>query len=166
MSARNSAATQVAQHELLITRIFDAPRELVFQAWTKPEHQARWMGPKDFTVPSCKMDFRIGGAYRTCIISPDGSEYWMRGIYREIVEPERIVFTFSWEEEGERGMETLVTLIFTEHEGKTKLKFRQTPFQSIAERDSHSEGWNECFDRLAAFVTSETILVNRARRLS
>ena len=107
-----------AQHEVVITRAFDAPRALVFKAWSAPEHMVRWLGPKNFTAPHCTMDFRVGGAYRACICSPEGKEYWMRGIYREIVEPERIVFTFSWEEEGERGRENLVTVTFAEQGGK------------------------------------------------
>lgn len=155
MAATASATRPSAQHELVITRTFDAPRALVFTAWSKAEHAVRWFGPRNFTVPQCKMDFRVGGAYRACICSPDGQEYWMRGIYREIVKPERIVFTFSWEEEGERGRENLVTVTFAEQDGKTRMTFRQAFFESISERDSHNEGWSECFDRLAQFLAGE-----------
>ncbi len=77
----------------------------------------------------------------------------MQGVYREIVEPDRIVFTFAWEDEkGEPGHETLVTVTFAEHDGKTKLTFHQAVFESIADRDSHREGWSECFDRLEAYL--------------
>ena len=77
----------------------------------------------------------------------------MRGVYREIVEPDRIVFTFAWEDEkGDPGHETLVTVTFAEHDGKTKLTFHQAVFESIAVRDSHREGWSECFDRLEAHL--------------
>ena len=155
MAATATATNAMAQHELVITRTFDAPRALVFTAWSKAEHAVRWFGPKNFTVPHCKMDFRVGGAYRACICSPDGQEYWMRGIYREIVEPERIVFTFAWEEEGERGRENLVTVTFAEQDGKTRMIFRQAFFESVSERDSHNEGWSECFDRLAQFLAGE-----------
>jgi uncharacterized protein YndB with AHSA1/START domain len=155
MTATASATRPSAQHELVITRTFDAPRALVFTAWSKAEHAVRWFGPRNFTVPQCKMDFRVGGAYRACICSPDGQEYWMRGIYREIVKPERIVFTFSWEEEGERGRENLVTVTFAELDGKTRMTFRQAFFESVSERDSHNEGWSECFDRLAQFLAGE-----------
>jgi uncharacterized protein YndB with AHSA1/START domain len=155
MPATANATNAPAQHELVITRIFDAPRALVFRAWSVPEHVVRWLGPKDFTAPSCIMDFRPGGAYRACIRSAEGKEYWMRGIYREIVEPERIMFTFSWEEEGERGRENLVTVTFSEQSGKTRMTFRQAFFESISERDSHNEGWTECFDRLAQFLAGE-----------
>ncbi|MGH6892425.1 MAG: SRPBCC domain-containing protein [Dongiaceae bacterium] len=152
MAAAHSATKAPAKHELIITRVFDAPRSLVFKAWTKPEHLVRWLGPRDFTAPSVKMDFRPGGAYRHCIRSPEGKEYWMRGVYREIVEPERIAFTFSWEEEGERGRENMITVTFADHNGKTKLTFRQAFFESVEQRDSHHGGWSECLDRLAAYV--------------
>lgn len=155
MAATANATNAKPQHELVITRTFDAPRRLVFRAWTRPEHMVRWLGPKDFTAPSCTMDFRPGGAYRACIRSPDGKDYWMRGIYREIVEPERLIFTFAWEEEGERGRETLITVTFGEQGEKTRMTFRHAFFESVEERDSHHEGWSECLDRLAQFLAGE-----------
>jgi uncharacterized protein YndB with AHSA1/START domain len=116
----------------------------------------RWLGPKDWTAPSCTMDFRPGGAYRACIRSPSGNENWMRGIYREIVEPERLVFTFSWEnKEGELGRENLVTITFAEQGGKTRMIFRQAFFETIENRDSHHGGWSECFDRLGQYLAGE-----------
>lgn len=152
-SARSSAARRPADDELLVTREFAAPRGLVFEAWSAAEHQVEWLGPKDFTVESCQVDFRVGGQYRACIRSPEGKDYWMRGTYREIVPPERLVFTFAWEEPGERGLETLVTIDFDAlAAGRTRMTFRQAPFQSLSERDGHTTGWTECFDRLEAFV--------------
>ncbi len=155
MPATAPATNPTAQHELVITRTFDAPRTLVFKAWSAAEHMVRWLGPKDYTAPHCTMDFRVGGAYRACIRSPEGKEYWMRGIYREIVAPERIVFTFSWEEEGERGRENLVTITFAEQGNKTRMTFRQAFFESVSERDSHNGGWTSCFDRLAQYLAGE-----------
>lgn len=146
--AQYRPATVPAQ-VLEICRVLDAPRILVFKAWTSPEHLARWWGPKDFSAPSLSMDFRPGGTYRHAIRSADGSDYWMRGVYQEIVEPERIVFTFTWEDETPQP-ETLVTVTFQEHDGKTRLTFRQEPFATIEERDSHASGWSECLDRLQA----------------
>jgi uncharacterized protein YndB with AHSA1/START domain len=124
MTPRNSPIAEPAERVLVITRVFDAPRSLVFKVWTQPEHLVRWWGPRGFTTPSCKMDVRAGGAYRTCIRSPEGKDYWMRGVYREIVEPDRLVFTFAWEvEEGQPGHETLVTVTFrrTRREDETHL---------------------------------------------
>lgn len=149
--ARNEPVA--ASYALEISRFFNAPRSLVFRAWTSPEHLARWWGPKDFSAPSLSMDFRPGGKYRHAIRSAEGTEYWMRGVYREIVEPERIVFTFAWEEEASQPTtETLVTVTFEEHGGKTRLTFRQEPFDSVQQRDSHAEGWGECLDRLLAHL--------------
>jgi uncharacterized protein YndB with AHSA1/START domain len=155
MAVASNANQATAQHELVITRTFDAPRNLVFKAWTAPEHMVRWLGPHNFTAPSCKMDFRPGGAYRACICAPDGKEYWMRGIYREIVEPERLIFTFSWEEDGERGRETMITITFGEQGDKTRMTFRQAFFETVENRDSHHGGWTECFERLAQFLANE-----------
>ncbi|MFC6488875.1 SRPBCC family protein [Nitratireductor sp. GCM10026969] len=136
---------------LTLTRMFDAPRTLVFRVWTAPEHLARWWGPKDFSVPSIKTDFREGGAWRSCIRSPEGRDYWAHGTYREIVTPERILFTFTWEEED--AIDTLVTVTFEEvDDGRTKLTFHQAPFTSTEARDGHAEGWGECLDRLGGYI--------------
>jgi uncharacterized protein YndB with AHSA1/START domain len=152
---RNDTSAETTDRELAITRIFDAPRDLVFRVWTRPEHLVRWWGPRDFTTPSCKMDLRPGGAYRTCIRSPRGTELWMQGVYREVVEPERLVLTFAWEDEaGRPGHETLVTVTFADHGGKTKLTFRQAVFESVADRDSHRAGWSAFLDRLAQYLAS------------
>jgi uncharacterized protein YndB with AHSA1/START domain len=142
--------------ELSITRVFDAPPSLVFKVWTSREHLLRWWGPRDFTTQSFDMDFRPGGAWRACIRSPNGKDHIMRGVYREIVEPQRIVFTFAWEHNGKPGHQTLVTVTFTEHHGKTRLTFHQATFESIADRDSHLGGWGELLDRLAAYLAGAT----------
>jgi uncharacterized protein YndB with AHSA1/START domain len=152
MTARNSAATTPRpQHELVITRIFDAPRRLVFKVWSQPEHLVRWWGPRGFTTPSLAVDVRPGGRFRTCIRSAEGRDSWMSGVYREVVEPERLVFTFAWEKDGERGHETLVTVTFAEQGGKTELTFHQAVFETVEDRDSHEDGWSQCLDRLAAY---------------
>ena len=154
MVTKNSEATATSEGELTITRIFDAPRSLVFKVWTEREHLMRWCGPRDFTIPFSEADFRPGGAYRTCLRSPEGKDYWLQGVYREIVEPERLVFTHAWEDEdGKPKHETLVTVTFAEHDGKTKLSFHQAIFKSTEARDSHLEGWSECLDRLADYLS-------------
>jgi uncharacterized protein YndB with AHSA1/START domain len=156
MATEASQAAEPADRVLEITRVFDAPRELVFRLWTAPEHLVRWWGPKDFTTPSCKMDVQPGGAYRTCIRSPEGKDHWMQGVYREVAPPERLVFTFAWDQEdGRPGHETLVTITFAEQDGKTRLTFRQGIFETTADRDSHHEGWSECLDRLATYLTQQ-----------
>lgn len=149
-----SGAASITGRELTITRVFDAPRWLVFRAWTDPEQLARWWGPAGFTAPSVTMDVRPGGAWRTYIGSESGDiERWMHGVYREIDEPDRLVFTFAWEEpDGTLGNETLVTVTFADHGDKTEMIFHQAVFTSTEERDSHHEGWSECFDDLATYL--------------
>jgi len=141
--------TPSATRELIITRVFDAPRSVVFKAWSDARHARNWWGPKDYPATLVEMDVRPGGAWRACLRSSEtGKELWHRGVFREVVEPARIVFTFAWDEEGERGLETVVTVTFAEQDGKTLLTFRQAPFQSIEERDGHQGGWSSAFDRL------------------
>ena len=153
MAERSSAAIESTERELVITRVLDAPRRLVFKAWTEPERVVRWWGPQGFTMPSCKMDVRPGGAFRFCMRSPDGTDHWLQGVYREIAEPERLVLTWAWEDaEGKPGHETLVTVSFAEHGAKTKLTLHQAVFESITARDSHQGGWTSSLDRLAEYV--------------
>lgn len=140
-------------HELSITRTFDAPAMLVFQIWAEREHMQQWLGPRGFTCTSLELDFRPGGAWRGCIESEQYGASWMGGVYREIVPGQRLVFTFAWEESpGRPGVETLVTVTFVEHEGKTTQTFHQVPFASVESRDSHIDGWGECFGRQQRYV--------------
>jgi len=145
----NAAAKPSSENELVITRVFNAPRELVFKVWTDPQHFGRWFGPKEYPAADVNIDVRPGGAWRAHLKSI-GSEpdLWVGGVYREIVAPERLVFTFAWEEEGERGLETVVTMTFEKQGAKTRLTMRQAPFQSAEQRDGHNYGWNSAFDRL------------------
>ena len=154
MAARSNAATESAERELLITRVFNAHRSLVFKAWTEPQHLVHWWGPQGFTLPSCTMDLRPGGSYRFCMRSPEGVDHWLQGIYREIMEPERLVFTYAFEDAtGKPGHETLVTVTFAELGEKTKLTVHQAVFESVTVRDEHVRGWTEALDRLAGYLT-------------
>jgi len=129
----------------------------VFSVWTKPEHLARWWGPKDFTLPFCEQDFRTGGKYRLCMRSPEGIDYWLQGVYREIVEPERIVFTWDRAEtEGAPGAGTIVTVTFAEQGEKTLLTLHQAIFQSVDDCNAHQGGWSQCLDRLVQYVESSS----------
>jgi len=153
MVARDSAAAQSAERELVITRVFDAPPRLVFKAWTEPERLIRWWGPQGFTMPSCEMDVRPGGAFRFRMRGPDGTDHRLQGVYREIVEPERLVCTWTWvDAEGKPGHETLLTVHFAEQGGKTKLTLHQAIFESVTARDGHQDGWASSLDRLAAHL--------------
>ena len=142
-----------SERTLTITRLFKAPRALVFKAWTTPEHLAHWSGPQGFTTPHHSMDLRPGGAYRACLRAPDGSEHWVQGVYREIAAPERLVFTHAWEDaNGHPGHQTLVTVTFAEHDGQTMMTFHQAEFDSAESRDGHEGGWSSSFERLAAYL--------------
>lgn len=149
MTAKNEILNKPATRELVITRVFNAPRELVFKLWTDPDHVKNWWGPKAHPSVEMKMVVRPGGTWRACLQSVEtGEKLWHKGVFREVIKPERIVFTFAWEEEGERGLETIVTITFAEQNGKTQMTFHQAPFQSVGERDGHQGGWRSCFDRL------------------
>ena len=149
------------EKELVITRIFDAPRELVWKAWTDPEHLMRWWGPKDFTSPSCKMDFRVGGKFIFCMRSKNGNNIWSTGIYKEIIPYERIIFTDCFADEkgnvvpathygmsGDIPLEMKITITFEEYEGKTKMTVKHAGLPA-GEFEGANIGWNESLDKLA-----------------
>jgi uncharacterized protein YndB with AHSA1/START domain len=155
MTAATTSDGARGERELTLTRVFDAPRPIVFKAWVEPDQLALWWGPKGFTTIAYDMDIRPGGAFRFCMRSPQGTDYWKRGVYREIVEPERLVFTFAWEEEdGRPGHETLITVTFVERAGKTELTLHQAVFDTVAARDSHRVGWTSCFERFAEYLAN------------
>ncbi len=130
MIATARLATSMPDHELVITRVLDAPRSLVFKAWAEADHAARWWGPQGFTTLSCQMDVRPGGTWYRRMRAPDGALICKRGVYHEVVAPERLVFTYADENaDGTSGHETLVTVSFAEHGGKTRLTLRQTGFE-------------------------------------
>lgn len=139
--------------EIELTRVFDAPRRLVFEAHSKPEHLRRWWGRKDSTLTVCDMDFRPGGRWRYVMRKASGQEYAFRGEYLEIVPPERLVQTFEFEGSPDVGVETL---IFSEKDGKTILT-TTSKFDSREQRDGVIEsgmevGAAELYDRLEAHL--------------
>ena len=142
--------TETASLELNITRIFDAPRDVVFRAWSDPEQAKRWWGPKGFETTILKWDLRPGGEWRSLMRGPDGKEYPQEGVFLEILPPCRTVYTFKWVNESDP--ESLITVEFADRGGKTEMTFHQREFKSVESRDSHREGWNGSFDRLAEQV--------------
>lgn len=152
MSLQDSPLS-LSERELVVTRLFDAPRDLVFKLWTDPAHARHWWGPRHHPATHMEMDVRVGGKWRHCLESLEtGEELWQNGVFREVKPPERLVFSFVWETEGERGIETLVSVTFADEGGKTRMTLRQTPFHSRNERDGHGEGWGSTFDRLADYA--------------
>ncbi|WP_158932344.1 SRPBCC domain-containing protein [Acidisphaera sp. S103] len=138
---------------LILTRVFKAPRPLVFEAWTNPQRAGVWWGPAGFAIVSCEMDVRPGGAYHLRMRASDGTTHIKRGVYQAIVPPERLVFTWAWDDpDGPPGRETLVTVQFEDLGNETKLTLRQAPFESTASRDGNRGGWSGCFDRFAAYL--------------
>ena len=138
--------------EIVTIRVFDAPRELVFRNWIKAEDVQTWFAPDGFTVTSCEVDARPGGRWRVEYRSTHGSTYVEHGEFREIVEPERLIFSLMQEDGDHSGPETLVTVTFAEAGEKTEMTFRQTGFDSMEKRAGNAEGWNECFAKLDAHL--------------
>ena len=151
-----------AGRALVITRIFDAPPELVWKTWTDPERLTRWWGPKDFTSPVCKNDLRVGGTYLYCMRSPDGKDYWSTGVYREVVPLKRIVATDSFADEqgkvvpatyygmsADLPLELQITVTLQEHVGGTKLTLQHDGFPAGQDSELAEAGWSQSFDKLA-----------------
>jgi uncharacterized protein YndB with AHSA1/START domain len=146
-----------AQREVTLTRTFDATRRMVFKLWTEPEHMAQWWGPKGFTNPVCELDARPGGAIRIHMRAPDGTVYPMSGTFREVVEPERLVFSAIAEDlEGNPLLEALTTVTFAEHGGKTTVTVhaKAVGIAPIAPQmlDGMQAGWTQSLERLAALL--------------
>jgi uncharacterized protein YndB with AHSA1/START domain len=160
----NPKAGANTEPELMIERIFDAPRELVFKAWSEPRYVSRWWGPKDFTAPFCKIDFRVGGSFHFCMRSPQGQDYWNKGSYLEIVAPEKIVTNMYFSDrDGNRVEPThyglgadfpadMRDVITFEALGpaSTKLVLHRGHALQIAKRYGELDGWNQSLDRFAA----------------
>jgi len=161
-----TGSTAGETERMVITRIFIAPRELVWKAWTDPQYVMQWWGPKGFTAPVCKIDFRVGGKFLCCMRSPDGQEFWNAGEYHEIVPYERIVSSMYFSDSEGNKIEAAqlgidheaiegahdVTLFEDLGKGQTKLTFiGNEPMQS-AKDSGQLEGWNQILDKIAEVV--------------
>jgi uncharacterized protein YndB with AHSA1/START domain len=145
-----SEAPFIPKGQLVLTRIFNAPRQLVFQVWTDPKHLAQWWGPRGFTTEIREMDVKPGGVWSYVMRAQDGNEYPFDGVYVEVVEPERLVFDGSIHGAPEQRVWTEVT--FAERGGKTEVTVRQLyTFESDATRGAPI-GWNQQLDRLEEFL--------------
>jgi uncharacterized protein YndB with AHSA1/START domain len=159
MANKGEAAAARPERNIVLTRIIDAPRELVFQAWTDPKQMARWWGPKCFINPVCEVDAKPGGALRIVMRAPDGAEYPMKGVFQEVVESERLVFTnIAVDQQGNHLLEGLTTVTFAEHEGKTKLTVQTGAVAMVGYASQYLEGmeagWTQSLERLEELATN------------
>lgn len=143
----------LAPHTLNMRRIFNAPRDRVWRAWTQPEALLAWLGPVEWPAVHVEQDLRPGGAWRACLRSvADDRVLWQGGVYHEVVPPERLVFSFKWEgDDHEDGapVDTLVTVVLTElPNGRTELNFTHQGLKSDQSLVGHRHGWTSTFDRL------------------
>jgi uncharacterized protein YndB with AHSA1/START domain len=164
-----STATKSA--DFVISRVFDAPRELVWKAFTDPEHMKQWWGPKGSVIVASKMDFRVGGTYHGAMRDPAGNVMWAKFVYREIVAPERLVWEHSFSDENGGltrhplsptwPLKLLTTVTFDEPlKGQTGLTLRWSPLDATAEEqktfdaahDGMRGGWGGTFERLTAYL--------------
>jgi uncharacterized protein YndB with AHSA1/START domain len=151
---------------MVVTRVFDAPRELVWKAWTDPQSVMQWWGPKGFTSPSCTMDFRVGGKYLCCMRTPDGQDLWNGGEYYEIVPHEKIVYSMYFSDANGNQVEAEhygidheaiedardVALFEDLEEGRTRLTLIGNETMESAKESGQIEGWNEILDKVAAVL--------------
>lgn len=151
--------------ELAVSRLFEAPREVVWKAWTDPEIVKRWWGPKDFTAPEAKIDLRVGGEYLFCMRSPDGQDFWSKGVYQEVVEPEELAMTDSFADEkgnvvpasyyglsAAYPLELAIHVTFDEEGGKTRLTVKQFGHPPGKDLENARAGWNETLDKLEEYL--------------
>jgi uncharacterized protein YndB with AHSA1/START domain len=159
---KNTGTLQVttpSDREIVLTRVFDAPRHLVFEAFTKPELLKRWFGPRGFSLVVCEVDFRVGGGFRFVLRGPDGKEMGMRGVYCEIVPPERSVHMESFDD---YPGESQVTAVFVEQGGKTTLTatvlYPSREVRDIVLKSGMEHGAAETYDRLAEMLSSAEVV--------
>lgn len=157
---RDKTQTLPNERRVVITRVFDAPRELVWRAWTEPQHMAKWFGPENFTIPSCELDVRVGGVLRLTMRGPDGQDYPMKGIFREIVRPERLSFSnIAIDSDGNHLLEGVTVVTFEDLGGKTKMTLDAQAVglvpQAPAMLAGMEAGWSGSFDKLAAALAKQ-----------
>lgn len=158
MTAATLPADRPTQWDLELTRVFHAPRELVWEVWTDPAHLAQWWGPDGFNNPVCEVDLRPGGALHIVMRGPDGVDYPMTGVFNEIVPPEKLVFTSIVDDGADVHFEVLTTVTFTEQGGKTELTLQARVVAASEAAAMHlngmQEGWTQSLARLGAYLGS------------
>jgi uncharacterized protein YndB with AHSA1/START domain len=152
MTTGNHNKSVANDRDIVVTRTIDAPRALVFSAWTDPKHVANWFGPRGVTIPTCTMDVKPGGRFHMIWQHADGTQSPVKGAYREVVSPERLVYTDEWDVPGLPTQESIVTVTFEEQDGKTLLTIRTlfstAEVREYAAQQGFETGWAEFLDRL------------------
>jgi uncharacterized protein YndB with AHSA1/START domain len=159
-SAKNSAVLEADDRVLVIERVFNAPRETVWTAFTDPKHLLQWMGPRPHPATVFEADVRPGGKWRGCLSSTEnGEKLWQGGVFHEVTRPERLVYTFQWDKQhaDDHTFATLITIDFADEGEQTRMRFEQTYFNTKANRDGHNFGWNSAFDRLDEALAKERV---------
>lgn len=131
-----------------IERLVAATPERVFQYWTEPELFTQWMGPEGYSIPSFDHDFRPGGQWRNTMRNPDGKLLTVRGVFRIIEPPRRLIYTWSWDDDGPVDYETEITVVFEPAPGGTRIKLTHQIFENKKDRDGHDRGWTSTLNRL------------------
>jgi uncharacterized protein YndB with AHSA1/START domain len=138
---------------IVLRRTYRAPRQRVFDAWTKPQLAAKFLGPGDVTVPEVEMDVRQGGTYRIVMLMPDGERYIVTGTYREVRAPERLSMTWRWTEDNPADeYDSLLTLEFNEVPDGTELVLKHEQLATVASRDRHADGWGKIMEELSGVL--------------
>ncbi|MDQ6926535.1 MAG: SRPBCC domain-containing protein [Candidatus Eremiobacteraeota bacterium] len=149
----NDTRVPAAVPALVLRRTYRAPRQQVFDAWTKPQLAATFLGPGDVTVPEIEMDVREGGTYRIVMLMPDGERFNVSGTYRDVRAPERLSMTWRWEEDNPaEEYDSLLTLNFNEVADGTELVLEHEQLATVESRDRHADGWGKILDELSSVV--------------
>ncbi|MDP9018316.1 MAG: SRPBCC domain-containing protein [Candidatus Eremiobacteraeota bacterium] len=148
-----SNTTANTGERLVIRRTYNAKRERVWKAWTNAEEMVLWASPDGMSVPELEADIRVGGTYRLTMMQPSGEKYIAKGVYREVTPPEKLAYTWTWEEDTpEEEHETLLTIEFRDLGEQTELILTHENLASAQSRDNHTRGWNQWLDKLAEHV--------------
>jgi uncharacterized protein YndB with AHSA1/START domain len=148
------ATTATMAGSLTLTRIFEAPVDLVWRCWTEKEHLEQWSAPRGYRIEQSEGDLRAGCKWHIVMRAPDGQALGLGGVYRQIVPYRLLVMTHVWDDDAGSGVESTVTVRFEDLGGRTRMTFEQTGFPSDESRKGHEQGWGECFDILAEHLVA------------
>lgn len=168
MEPKKENIYHVIENEILISRFFEAPREMVWKAWTEPDLVKAWWGPKGYSIPVCKINLKLGGEYHLCMHSPEGQNFWSKGTYLEVVKNEKLVMTDSFSDEegnilpasaygmsGDWPSELLISVTFDDYEDKTRIVIRHVGTPEGEMTDLTEKGWKESIDKLSVLIEEE-----------